>query len=340
VKRLVVDRHHSGLFRSMQLLGQRLGIAVYAPVGQEWWDEGIWNFGRYTYGDDRLARQFLYLNDAWQRPWDGSNVWESIDSEFPDAPVMGVPLDIVRSTADEWAFVVASVPDNEDGFARLAREIGAQLVVQVGNTGQYTNWGNDPLALVSSEMPILGRGIRYHQEMEPVAFAPVIDHRRVGSFVNCMSSMGRCWDLLAEYDRLADWAVDVYGIDGNAGIVKPYSELVGLMATYGWGWHDKAQGDGFGHVIHSWAAVGRPLIGHASHYRGRMAEPFWQDGVTCLDLDRHSVAEVVDIVRTMHPDDHERMCRAIRAEFDRAVDYDAEAAAIADFLGVGQAVAA
>jgi hypothetical protein len=320
---VLADRHHSGLYHSLQLLAQRLGWTLYTPQGHEWWDAGYWRFGE-VYGDDRLARQFLSQTTP--------------DDEFPDDPINYVTLDEARAL--DWAFVIATVQDNQHGFRRLADELGARFVMQVGNTGQMVDWGLDPLALVSSEVPILGRGIRYHQEMDRVDFRPVVHRKATASFVNCMTSMGRCWDLLAEYDRLADWAVDVYGIDGPAGIVKPYTKLIGYMGSYGWGWHDKAQGDGFGHVIHSWAAVGRPLIGHASHYRGRMAEPFWQDGVTCLDLDRHSVAEVVDIVRTMHPDDHERMCRAIRAEFDRAVDYDAEAAAIADFLGVGQAVAA
>ncbi len=104
------------------------------------------------------------------------------------------------------------------------------------------------------------------------------------------------------------------------------------MAASAWGWHDKPHGDGFGHVLHGWAAVGRPLIGHASHYRGKMGEPFWQDLVTCIDLDRHSLPEAAEIVRSMRPDDHGAMCRAIRATFDELVDYDAEEQAIRDLL--------
>ena len=40
-----------------------------------------------------------------------------------------------------------------------------------------------------------------------------------------------------------------YGIDGPEGIIKPYSRLIDLMASYGWGWHCKAQGDGFGYPL-------------------------------------------------------------------------------------------
>jgi hypothetical protein len=213
----------------------------------------------------------------------------------------------------------------------FAREMGARFVVQVGNTGQDVDWGLEPLALVSSEVAIRGKGLTYHQEMDPVPYDPKpAVQTNAASFVNCMNSMGFCFDLLEQARSLGQW-VETFGIDGSM-VVKPYSRLVKAMGLYGWGWHDKAQGDGFGHVIHSWAAVGRPLIGHASHYRGRMAEPFWRDMETCIDLDRHPIKEVVDIIQTMDAETHRGMREAIRAEFERQVDYEAEAEAIRAFL--------
>lgn len=314
---VLTDRHHAGLFRSLQLLAARMGWTLYTPTGLDWWDEGYWSFGRWTYDDDRLARQFLMQSGP--------------DPEYPDVPIHYVTLD--EAQAMDWAYVIASVPDNEVGFARFAREHGAEYVLQVGNTGQSIDWSLDPLALVSSEMQIRGRGVVYHQEMEPVGFVrPFTGAFRldtVASFVNCMPSMGQCWDVLEE--ARSELLIAVYGIDGPKGVIKPYSALVERMGAVGWGWHDKAQGDGFGHVVHSWAAVGRPLIGHGSHYAGKMAGRFWQDGITCIDLDHHSVREAVEIVRTIPPEDHERMCRAIRAEFD-AIDFDAEAQAIRGLL--------
>lgn len=310
---VLADKHHAGLFHSLQLLAQRLGWSLYTPVGMAWWHEGYWRFGE-GYGDDRLAQQFL-AHDF------------SVDGEFPDWPIATVTLDRAREM--RWDYVIASVPDNEAGFARFAREHGAQLIVQVGNTGQFVDWLGDPIVLSSSEMPIAGRGIVYHQEMDPVPYHPPGAVRQAASFVNCMPSMGRCWDLLEEAQRRV--MVSVHGIDGPNGIVKPYSELIDRMAQVGWGWHDKAQGDGFGHVIHSWAAVGRPLVGHASHYAGKMAEHFWQDGVTCIDLDRHTVHETTDIIRNISRTEHAAMCRAIRAEFE-TIDYAAEANEIARFL--------
>jgi hypothetical protein len=58
------------------------------------------------------------------------------------------------------------------------------------------------LALVSSEMPIEGRGVLYHQPMDPIAFKdPREQMGGAASFVNCMPSMGACWDLLRPFAK-------------------------------------------------------------------------------------------------------------------------------------------
>jgi hypothetical protein len=104
------------------------------------------------------------------------------------------------------------------------------------------------------------------------------------------------------------------------------------MRAAGWGWHDKVTGDGFGHVIHGWAATGRPLIGHSRHYEGKLAAPFWQDGVTCIDLDRHSIAEVVDIIRFTDKKRHREMCEAMYHSFLATVDFEADAEKVRELL--------
>lgn len=321
---MLLDRHHAGLYHSMQLLGDRLGWDIYTPVGHEWWDEGYWNFGRWTYPDDRLAQQYLTL-EPWMRV--SENVYWTKDSEFPDRWLHGLPLEEARR--ERWDLVCATLQDNQHGFARFARETGAQFVLQVGNTGQMIDWGLNPLVLMSSEMPMLGRGVYYHQPMDPIDFREPGPCRCAASFVNCMTQMGSCYDLLQRAQQ--SFKVRVYGIDGPDGVIKPLSKSLELMAEAAWGWHDKAHGDGFGHVIHGWAAVGRPLIGHASHYRGKMGERFWVDGETCIDLDRHSVGEAVETVLSISPERHREMCRAIRAKFDE-IDWDGEAEAIRELL--------
>lgn len=336
---VLCDRHHAGLWRSLQLLAGRLGWTLWTPTGSAWWNEGVWNFGRSTYGDDRLARQFLGATGP--------------DEEFPDVPVNYITLDDARSMP--WAYVIASVPDNQGGFAQFAAEAGATYVVQCGNTGQYIDWSLDPIVLNSSEMPLLGRGITYHQELDPVfdiakSTRDVLpDPTVIRSFVHLMNETHAfpIWnEMRALLDTAAltdEWGQHPYhfirhgheppALDPTwSGNVKPIRRIFDLMLRSGWGFHDKPVGDGFGHVIHGWAASGRPLVGHASHYAGKLGAVFWQDGITAIDLDRHSVPEAVELIREITGTDrHREMGRAMRAVYDR-IDYDAEARAIRELL--------
>lgn len=336
---VLCDRHHAGLYRSLQLLAARMGWNLYTPVGLDWMTERYWMFGMNIPGrTEDLARQYLVPHEGiWADTGDRLGGFVTYDPEFPGQPVYGVTLERARSM--QWGYVIASLDDNQWGFSRLAHELGARFVVQVGNTGQYVAWNLDPLALVSSEVPIVGRGVRYHQEMDPAATAfsdPTDDPDPgiVSSFVNCFPSIGPCYDLWRVMQlTMADWEFREYGIDGDRGVIKPIVVLRDFMAQSMFGWHDKVHGDGFGHVIHGWAAVGRPLIGHGSHYRGKMAEHFWQHGRTAIDLDVVTVPEAAALIRDIAADPawHAEMCHAIRAEFDR-IDWEAETESIRRLL--------
>lgn len=304
----LLDFHHSDLLESLHLLLEdRLGITCYIPVGSEWWNAEYWSFGRWAWGDDRLARQFLTRENV------------EVESGHPDRTHRCLTLP--EAQAMDWDYVVASVPDNYDGYHRFAQEHGARFVIQCGNTNQPIDWSLKPLVLNSSEMP---GGVTYHQEfsLSDFRYEPPSSWV-IGSFVNCMEQIECAWALREA--RESNLTFRIHGIDGEHGNLKPTSAVADAMRSYGWAWHDKITGDGFGHVIHGWAAVGRPLIGHASHYAGKLAEPFWQDGVTAIDLDFHSVEEAVEIIRTTSPAKHREMCEAMRATFDATVDFDADA---------------
>jgi len=316
--RALIDYHHADLVESLHLLlTDRLGINLYVPVGLEWYEANVWQFGRETWGDDRLARQFL-TRESVER-----------DNAHPDR--LHNVVQYAEALDMEWDYVIASVPDNYLGYHRFAREHDATFVIQAGNTRQHIAWEMDPLVLNSSEMPIHGKGVTYHQEFSLEDFhysdAP---SQIIGSFVNCMDRLP-CWSWLAEAQKLMpERTFRIHGIDGLDGNVKPTRDVGTLMRSYGWAWHDKVTGDGMGHVIHNWAAVGRPLIGHASHYAGQMAEALWEDGVTCIDLDRHAVSELPGLLDSL---DNVTMGRAIRDRFDQLVDFEEEADRVRELLG-------
>ena len=313
----LVDRHHAGLFHSIQLLGDRLGATIYTPTGHAWWDDSIWQFGL-GYGDDRLAQQFLM-----------PELTETYDPEFPDRLIRGVTLEQARTM--DWAVVMAAVQDNQRGFARFAREVGAKYAYHVGNTNQEIAWELEPAVINASEMY---GGVKVGEEFDSdglFGFTPPTGDRLVSSFVNCMPQIA-CYPLLTQAQASLD--IKVYGINGPDGNLKPIGAIAGAMAASDWGWHDKEHGDGYGHILHYWASIGRPLIGHGSHYKPKMGNVFWRDLETCIDLDKHPLEQAIEIVKSIAPADHAAMCRNIRDIFERETDWQADADRVAGMLGL------
>jgi hypothetical protein len=345
--RVLIDRHQADLFYAMQLLFEdRLGIEVYTPVGYEWFDEGYWQFGHQHLGR-ALADQYLNIDAKYeltapftdygrfgQSP--NEQIYITRDPAHPDRIIRCVTLDQFQALGD-WSHIVATVQDNQAGFARLAGEVGAKYVYQIGNTRQECDWSLDPLALVSSEVPILGRGVRMHQRFDhDTTFRyrprPGPQHT-ISSFVNLMPRLVD-WPLWLGYQTyLPEFTTRTYGIDGLDGNLHPVEAIAEAMAASAFGLQLKPTGDGFGHVLHNWAAIGRPLIGRASYYGGQIGARFWQDGVTCIDLDQRSPDENAAMIRDIYADAsrYRAMCEAIRAEFDR-IDWDGEAREIATLL--------
>lgn len=330
--RVLADRHHADLYESLTaLFVDRFGWELFTPVGMEWWTEDYWRFGQ-VFGDDRLARQYLVLNETWREVEPG--LFLTFDQHHPARPLYGVTLDLARKW--DWGFTCATVQENQWGFARFAQEQGAKYLYQVGNTRQEIDWSLDPLVLNASEMPILGRGVQIGQEFDHrgiFRYREPAERQRVASFVNLLPLIPQSWVFYEELCRLLpDFRFRSFGHECPDGLLKPVAAIADEMSRTGWAFHDKTTGDGFGHIIHNWAAIGRPLIGHASYYGGQKAEPFWQDGMTCIDLDRHSIEEAADIIRSTSADKHREMCQAMRATFEATVNFEEDAEKVRGLL--------
>lgn len=336
--RLLTDRHQADLFYGIQrLFTDRLGWDVYTPIGHDWWDAGIWRFGE-AYGDDRLVQQYLSIGPGWREVEPGQYV--TFDPCHPERPLYGVTLACARGWS--WDGVMATVQENQTGFARFALETGARYLYQVGNTRQQIDWALDPLVLNASEAALQGRGVAIGQEFDhrtAFRFLPPEHTNRVASFVNLLplihDDAGRkvSWIPFVELSKLLpDFRFRSFGHSCPDGLLQPVAHIADEMARTGWAYHDKPTGDGFGHVVHNWAAVGRPLVGHARYYAGQKAEVFWQDGATCIDLDRHSYGEAAALMRETTPERHAKMCRAIRETLDRVYDPGRDAGLVAGLL--------
>jgi hypothetical protein len=336
--RILADFHHHALWQSYVLLARRFGWELYRPIGMEWFDAGYWQFEKKFHGD-LVARQYLStLPDDVDR----GDHSERPDRKNPGETFRMVTLDQFR--AQHWDVVVASVPDNERGFASLAGAVGAKYVVQVGNEGQHIDRSLRPIVLASAANIAYDVGVTYHQEFDlgtfryepPTGFGPV------SSFVNCFPET-------PEYPRFLDLArahpdldCRVFGAYGSApldefaqGDIEATPAVANAMRASGLIYHAKYWSDGYGHVIHNAFAVGRPVLGSLRYYQHKMAEPLWVEGVTSFDIDRlGSRDEAADLIRSLRadPERYVRMCEAAAARFREVVDFDAEAEAIRGVL--------
>lgn len=340
MRRILVDRHHAGLYRSLQLLFEdRLDVELFTPVGHEWWDEGYWRFGQ-VFGDDRLAQQYLVPEGhGWTEGPPGYYITQ--DEEYPDNDIFGITLAHAREM--NWWGAMATVQENQYGFQRFAEEQGSRYMYQVGNTRQDVQWQLEPLALVSAEaeIPEGATAVRYLQEFDTTVWRPWsashVQPLRIASFVNSLPMMPAEWDrfttirgLLPEFEFLC------HGHHGTDERVVPNTRIAEVMASCAFGWQDKPTGDGFGHVLFGWAAVGRPLIGTARFYNGQLGAPLWDDGVTSINLDGLGPLEVAERIREVasNPARWESMAQAMRERAAGLIDFDADAERIRAFLGL------
>lgn len=336
--KVLADYHHHDLWESLELLCARLGFELYRPIGMEWFDEGYWNHERKWHGD-AIARQYL-------TPWGSDYNGHRLDTSHNRVQRL-VTLDEARAL--DIDIVISTLAHNHEGFARFASEVGAVFGLQLGNVRfseidmREDRWDLAAFGLVSGFMPapIPKPHVVYHQEFSLTDFAPAPPPRGerfvVSSFVQCYpeSPTYPAWLETAPRAREMDWRV--YGAYGGApldewaaGNVNVCANVAKAMQGSDVAWHAKAWSDGYGHVIHNWFAVGRPVFGIEAYYRNQMAGPLWVDGVTSYDIEHRTRDEVIRLIRglALDEDKHRRMCEAAAARFREIVNFDAEEQAI------------
>jgi hypothetical protein len=343
--KILADLHHADLAESLELLfTDRFGWDVYFPIGMGWFDRWFWNFERAAHGD-AVARQ--YLVGVWPEAVNHGDHWTVDDPTHPGRVRKGVELD--QALSQEWDIVLCSLTHNEQAFARLAVQVGAHYGVQVGNVGQVQNvagegagWDATEFALLSTTtagVHVPKPHVIYRQEFSLKDFRyewPPANTNSVASFIQCFPENGPFYEdflhFAREYPTEFDWKV--YGAYGTApsdefacGNLPSTPDVARGMRDTRTAWHAKWWSDGYGHVVHNLAAVGRPKVGPLGYYEDKLAGPLHVDGVTSWDTNHRTNAEVVDILRKLRDDDdfHEQTCEAVRARFDEVVNFDEDA---------------
>ena len=336
--RVLADFHHADLFESYQLtLGDRFGWDVYRPIGMDWFDRWYWSFER-AYHGDAVARQYLSL---WDGDEDRGDEWTRVDRTHPGRTFRMVTLD--QALAQPWDLVIASVPDNYRGFAKLAAETGARFVAQFGNQWQDVDVPDGTAAALVSTTGIATRvpQVVYHQEFSLRDFYPAVPVRpnpSVRSFVNCFPETPEYPRFRAFAESAPDFAWEVYGAYGSApddlykrGNLDTTPAVAAAMRGAFVIWHAKYWSDGYGHVIHNAFASGRPVFGSARYYRDKLAGPLWTVGVDVDGLSPDGVAQRLSELYN-DQDAYARMCEASARRFREVVDFDADAEAVRTLL--------
>lgn len=342
---MLADYHHHDLWESLELLCARLGWTLYRPIGMEWFDAEYWNFER-TWHGDAVARQYL-------TPWgsDEADAEAGVHRRYDHSHQRWqnlLTLEAARVIKPD--VVLASVAHNHEGLHRFASEVGATFGIHLGNVRfspidmREDRWDLAKFGIVTTLLPepVDVPHVVVHQEfsLDDFRYEPPREGGvfTVSSFVNCFAENVRGYAQFRDVAILRpeyDWKV--YGSYGSvaedefaAGNIGTCAGVADAMRASDVAWHTKQWSDGFGHVIHDWFAVGRPVIGYEWYYRTQLAGPLWQEGVTSFDLTDKSPAEAVAILDRLYadPDLRMRMGENAANRFRAVVDFDEEEQAI------------
>lgn len=340
--KVFTDFHHAGLLQSLILLFEkRLGGLVYRPIGREWFDNGFWK----VYDHPATVEQFLGiggntpdgtapLNEvvSTDQMKAGYYLCHDIDSGQTNRAItydafMKSPIDIV----------IASLPYHIQPFKKLCdiHPNKPKLIYQIGNawTVEAGLAKNVMASAIIHEVPSDIHFISYHQEFDTNIFKPdgnLNPGQKIASFVNVFNMQSHFvadWQLFQEVERMMpDWSFKSYGGQCRDGAIGPSSELARVMNDNRFIWHTKAGGDGYGHVIHSVFAIGRPAIVKKEYYAGKFADQLLIDGQTCITIDGLSPNQIIEKVNYYNEQSrYEALCAGAYARFKEVVDFDKEA---------------
>ena len=318
------------------LFEKRLGMEMYRPIGKEWFTNGFWRVAEpYGNAEDTIG-QYLAIDS---RKWDSqkrlNGDYKLKDGVYyiydPENKMHHKAITFDKFREMQFDYVCSTHPLHDIWQLLLQYQPKAKWIAQIGNEGQ-TTMAPTVISSVYNYQPISGQKVLFaHQEFDlsDYGYIPPTSHTKISSFVVLLPER----EVFLQYkNALPEMDMKAYGpgaIDGNIGDVKGIS---GEMKASAFGWHIKSQ-DGYGHVLHKWFAVGRPVIIRGSYYEGKTGGLLLEDQVTCIDLDKHSFEENLKLIRYWaEPENHIKMCQNGYKKFKEVVDFDREAEEIIQYL--------
>lgn len=343
--KILSDFHHSGLYYSLHLtLEKRLGYELYRPVGMEWFPDWWRIAAPYNDAID-TAKQYLSLDQRY-RPIDGTPPLNTLRETKPthyeiaeqSHGYIQKAITLEQFKDMDIDVIIASIPDHAITYKKLRDQYKpkAKLIFQVGNMfneleslirdGHVKN-------LMASIKPFDTKvhSVFYHQEVDQDVFKvadPARAENKISSFVIGLPNEQLFLDLKKE---VSEYEMTAYA-SKYAPFVQTTREMADIMARSKFGLHIKPRGDGFGHVIYSWAFMGRPIITNFADYRDKLAGELLIDGSTAINTENRTPKEIAEIIRNIDKDRYKKMCASMYIATQYKVGYEKEAQQIRQFF--------
>lgn len=302
---------------------------MYRPIGYEWFTQGYFRIAEpYGNAEDTIG-QYLDINE---KEWDSyknlngnyklkDNIYHIYD---PENRFTHNAITFDKFKEMKFDLIVSSFPLHDNWERLLEYQPQAKFIQQLGNFGQTTDTTNVLSSTTDFKPKENQNVIYYHQEFDLTQYIYVSpkNHSKVSSFVVLLPER-ETFEIYKS--NLPEMDFKAYGpgaIDGN---LSDGEGISAEMQKSAFGWHIKPGGDGFGHVLHKWFASGRPVIIRGDFYKGQTAEQLLEDGVTCIDLDKHTFQENIELIKYWSkPNNHKAMCENAYKRFREVCNFDEE----------------
>lgn len=307
--KILIDTHHQGLTEALHLLfSNRLGYEVYIQTGLEWRDEGYWAVQPF----EATARQYLEPGSQPYPEYNPLNIPVKEEAgivyvkDFSTGRMLkGITYDKFLET--DFDLILASIPQHAEPFKKLASLKNCPTIMQIGNAWTFDNSFPIKNILASAKIPPLpGFNVcEWHEEFDTDIFSYAAPQagRKIYSFINCLSTADIYrddWILFLQLEELLpEFEFKSFGGSCRNGSIGTIEEMAAKMKEATFIYQNKRSGDGFGFNIFCSAAIGRSLITRYSDYKGKLAEPLIEDGITSIITDNRAPEQIAAILRNI-----------------------------------------
>lgn len=327
--KVLADYHHGNLYYSLHLLfTKRLGIELYRPIGLDWFFKGWWRVAE-PYGNAQdTIDQYLGINN---RRWDA---YKNLNGDYklnddiyhiydPENNFFHNAITFDKFKEMKFDYIVATFPTHEDWEKLLQYQPNAKFIMQLGNEGQTTRTKN-VMCSTNEFVPSSHQNtFFYHQEFDltDYRYTPPKNHNKVSSFVVLLPEREK---FLSFKEAMPDFDFRAYGPGAIDGILSDGEGISTEMRDSAFGYHNKPQGEGYGHIIHKWYASGRPCVVNYNMYKNKLAGKLLIPDVTCINLDE-SFDNVVKKIRYFsEAGRHKKMCENAYNQFKKVCNFESE----------------